>query len=344
MKTVPPNYLLTLVRHLQQTGLAEEIVEQALGTDLAELENAAASGNPIPLALYGRFYRFYLQKMAAENFGFPDQVGDMTGRYLILYRMMVNSKNLGSALDKLYEFYKTFSIDRRLLQITHRNDGRVSCTLVFKMHSKYLHSEHQAIIIANLCASFHRVMCWLTGTTVQLQQVDIAGPVPRRAESYESLFECPVNFATPQTQLLMDASVLNYGIVQTEQTLEAFLQTFPEPLFSSPQQVEISSRARIEAIISHNLNDSMPPFADICRMLNQSPSQVKRQLQSEGTSYHKVIEQIRKQQAIKLLTDSTLELGQISEQLGFPASSAFHRSFKRWTGMTPGEYRAAHLQ
>jgi AraC-like DNA-binding protein len=40
-----------------------------------------------------------------------------------------------------------------------------------------------------------------------------------------------------------------------------------------------------------------------------------------------------------LLRQPTLPLGEISFLLGYSEPSTFSRAFKRWTGVTPGEWR-----
>ncbi len=62
-------------------------------------------------------------------------------------------------------------------------------------------------------------------------------------------------------------------------------------------------------------------------------------MKKEHISFHTLLETIRSEQAQELLIHSTMDLKLIAEVLGFPATSAFHRSFKRWTGKTPGEFR-----
>ena len=132
---------------------------------------------------------------------------------------------------------------------------------------------------------------------------------------------------------------MKYGIVQTEATLKTFLQHFPEPLFDNPAQQQQSLSARVQAIIGHKLQRDIPSLKAVSQMLNCTEAALKKQLKAEGNSYHKMIESAREQQAINLLTQTTMELNTIAERLGFPATSAFHRSFKRWTGLTPGAYR-----
>jgi AraC-like DNA-binding protein len=34
----------------------------------------------------------------------------------------------------------------------------------------------------------------------------------------------------------------------------------------------------------------------------------------------------------------------IANQVGFSEASTFHRAFKGWTGVAPGEYRSSHAQ
>ena len=70
-----------------------------------------------------------------------------------------------------------------------------------------------------------------------------------------------------------------------------------------------------------------------------SPRTLQRRLQEEGTSHLRVLEGARQHVATHMLASTSLPIAEIADALGFSEPAALHRAFKRWTGMTPVEYR-----
>jgi AraC-like DNA-binding protein len=66
---------------------------------------------------------------------------------------------------------------------------------------------------------------------------------------------------------------------------------------------------------------------------------LQRSLQAEGTSYQQLLDQTRKELAVRHLQQPQSSIHDVAFLLGFSEPSAFHRAFKRWTGQTPREYR-----
>ena len=64
-----------------------------------------------------------------------------------------------------------------------------------------------------------------------------------------------------------------------------------------------------------------------------------RQYGDEGASYQGIKDQLRSDLAIDRLCNSSLSVDEIGALLGYHDASAFHRAFKRWNGLQPGEYR-----
>ena len=80
-------------------------------------------------------------------------------------------------------------------------------------------------------------------------------------------------------------------------------------------------------------------LSDVAAELGYSERGLRRQLERSGTSYRKLVDQVRETRARALLSGSTQPIKTIAGALGFESSSNFARSFKRWTGLTPKAFR-----
>jgi AraC-like DNA-binding protein len=83
-----------------------------------------------------------------------------------------------------------------------------------------------------------------------------------------------------------------------------------------------------------------PDFSSLARQFHASEATLRRRLEDEGQSYRTILNDMRRDIAISLLTDTRQSVNDISNALGFADPSAFHRAFKNWTGNPPGVYRA----
>jgi AraC-like DNA-binding protein len=77
----------------------------------------------------------------------------------------------------------------------------------------------------------------------------------------------------------------------------------------------------------------------IARQLAMSPRTLQRRLRDEGITHRQVIALVRRNLALELLSKGAVKLDDVADRLGFCNAGAFHRAFKRWTGMTPGDFR-----
>jgi AraC-like DNA-binding protein len=62
-------------------------------------------------------------------------------------------------------------------------------------------------------------------------------------------------------------------------------------------------------------------------------------LRENSTSHNELLDQMRKDLALRYLKEPEVAICEVAYLLGFSERSALHRAFKRWTGMTPSEFR-----
>jgi AraC-like DNA-binding protein len=66
-----------------------------------------------------------------------------------------------------------------------------------------------------------------------------------------------------------------------------------------------------------------------------------RKLADEGLNFTQILQQLRRDLAVRYLDDRRLQISKIAWLLGFHEVSAFTHACKRWTGKTPSQLRTA---
>jgi AraC-like DNA-binding protein len=101
---------------------------------------------------------------------------------------------------------------------------------------------------------------------------------------------------------------------------------------------------RVHAEVVRRLRGEAPPVGAVARALALSARHLQRGLQAEGTTYGEVLDDARRALAERHLAAPGATVAQVGFLLGFSEPSAFQRAFRRWTGTTPGAWRARHAR
>lgn len=152
-------------------------------------------------------------------------------------------------------------------------------------------------------------------------------------------FDCESNHLEIPTELaalpLPAADPALFRVVQRH--AEALLAKRPAPAASTTQ--------RVRALLAESLaNDpSEVKLSSVAERLKVSERSLQRRLADERSSFDAILEQLRRELAERYLEDPRLGISEIGYLLGYSEASAFHRAFRRWTGMTPSAMRAQRV-
>ena len=162
---------------------------------------------------------------------------------------------------------------------------------------------------------------------------------PDYAARYTDFFACPITFAADHDALLLPTQVMNQPFVTASQRFHHHLLATAQTL--CPDQT-VAVRDEVAQYLMIHLHDaSACQLQAIAQYMGRSRRTLQRQLQHEHTSVQQLLDEIRKQQALKLVSQTLLPFEQISQMLGFAYPSSFNACFLTWTGHTPTRYRAA---
>jgi AraC-like DNA-binding protein len=96
----------------------------------------------------------------------------------------------------------------------------------------------------------------------------------------------------------------------------------------------------VERLIVDRLSNAKARSDIVAKELAMSSRSLSRALAKLGTSFHAIVETLRKDLAHKYLKQSNLTLKEITFLLGYTDISSFNHAFKKWTGKTPKQVRS----
>ena len=253
------------------------------------------------------------------------------GTFAMMCHALIHCRTLEKALNRGLLFYSLFPEAPRLSLTYEGEMARLSLD-----DSELWDPDH--FLSESLLLIWYRLGSWLIGQRIRLEQASFSYPKPQHAAEYELLFPCPLQFASASSSLLFQRRYLDMPLLQDERTLKHFLERSPADLLARPDEGD-SLSSRLRRLLSRD-TEHWPDLESVAQQLHVSPQTLRRHLREEGASFQGLKDQLRRDIAIYHLGRADLSLQQIAEQLGFSEPSAFHRAFKKWTGLTPGAYRA----
>lgn len=177
---------------------------------------------------------------------------------------------------------------------------------------------------------------WLVARRVPLIGVDYTAPPPGSESS--RVYQAPIRWGQPHPGFSFESRWLALPVVQNEQSLREFLAAAPANLVVRYRDAGSTSE-RIRRLLRRHLGGEMPSLDAVAVQLGSTPQTLRRRLRAEGRAFQALKDDLRRDAAIELLARPELTLIEVGHRLGFSEASTFHRAFKHWTGVSPGEYR-----
>lgn len=301
---------------------------RSLGLDSAAVRSPDAR---LPVALYLR-----IQDSAAERLGDPCfglHMGEYAevGSWSILGYLMMNCKTLGEAVEKSGRYARIIGD-----LIEGRAELRPDCVRMICFTPPHAPTMSRHCFEATF-SSILRILRTLSGAPICPLEVTLIYPQPPAAGEYERVFGCPVRFAQPENSLTFDWAAVNTPVQLPNPALLAYFEQYAQEVLAQMERQETVTRTAARIILAH-LDDENLSIEKVAQEMAVSVRTLQKRLEDEGLIFSDLLKDIRQRLAKKYLREN-YSVEQITYLLGFSEPSVFRKAFKKWSGVTPREYR-----
>lgn len=243
---------------------------------------------------------------------------------------MMASSNLASAILILQK-YSQLRQNLASLQVHH------TPAFAIELEEQVDLGSSREYLMGQLVAGLEQLFMTITGKELQAH-VCIEWPFiePDWAEQYQRVARVN-SFGHARLKVTMDAEMaLSPSLAADSENLPRLLQECDLQLNRVLSGGSLSQKIRMQLSQSEG---KMPNLEEVAEREHFTPRTLMRKLASEGHSFQGLLDEVRYERARWLLEHTKTTVEHIACQLGYEDPSNFSRTFKRWAGQTPGQFR-----
>ncbi len=243
------------------------------------------------------------------------------------------SATLEEAFERLIRYSRVIT-DREEYRFGETDDD-----FRFEIHPRnkedsYPYEGHDAAfaVLVTMCRSIY-------GNDFNPLRIEFCRPEPPQpcVGEFHKLFRAPLTFSAPLYVMHFDKEMMRKPLPTANADVARANDEVVTDYLAQLDDSDIVMQVRKH--LTEQLPSGKATQESIARALNISSRSLQRRLHEAGTHYSEILNDTRRELAIKHIRNSRLSMGEIAYLLGFAEVSNFSRAFKRWTSKPPGEYR-----
>lgn len=250
------------------------------------------------------------------------------GDYDLFDYLLTTSPTLGAGIERLIAYARLIYDHTNLRLIVEPRDARIVRRVAITAPQ---YDEFSAALLFVRCRDS-------TGVSWKPRRVTFQHPRAQDDGTAARIFDCPVTFGAPATEMRFAPSILQLPHRRADCKLLDVLTRHADALLAAlPLPDSVVGRA--SAAITRQLTRELPTLASTAAALGIPARTLQRHLAAAGVSISALLDDARRQLALRYLGNAALSVTDIGYLLHFSDPASFHRAFRRWTGESPLGYR-----
>lgn len=286
----------------------------------------------VPVDAMARAWILVSERVKDPDFGLHAAETLPIGVYGVLEFATISSPNILGTLERVARYYRLMGAMSELGLEVGRDRARVTVRPVIAVDPARLRHYHEYTLA--FLATRGRM---LGGDAVAPSEVRFMHAAPPSTATHARIFRAPVRFAQAVNELVVPRRVLDMPLRTADAAASAALARAGETMLGSDAGDFLESA---HAATRAALDGGDVSLEAVARRLRIGARTLQRRLHEHRTSYARLLDEVRSETARRWVEQRSMSFGEIAFGLGFSEPSAFHRAFKRWTGVTPRDYQA----
>ncbi|HQV81415.1 MAG TPA: AraC family transcriptional regulator ligand-binding domain-containing protein [Agitococcus sp.] len=248
----------------------------------------------------------------------------------VLGYLVLSCQSLGEALNRFARYQRlVYDVNPFSVSVDERG---------MELRWGVEYGKPGALVDETSIAALFNFLNILTSQPLHPSYVCFVNPQPKNLKTYLDYFKCPVDFEKDFTCVRFPLSFLSIPLLHSDTTLLDLLSQQAEALLLVLPKADMFEE-KLQQVIVQSLHEGEPTLPVVAAHLALSSRTLQRRLQERGLVFQDILENTRRELAIRYLQDKTLSLTDIALLLGYSEQSAFNRAFKRWYSEPPKMYR-----
>jgi len=314
---------------LQQSGVSMDEVAALLELDVAILDEPDTR---VPASRLHPLWDWAAERLRDPDLGLHVALGADRGTYDVFSFIACASSNLEDALVRIRRYFRLLT-DAAGFDLVR--DGEHVWWSFKGVDDDVPANRHDDEFALAVSVTYSRQ--WLGGA-FKPTEVLFRHDTPESTTELEIFFDAPIRFATGQCAFRFNAAYLDAPIRSADPHLVALLERYAEESLSALGDPGRYAQ-QVRQLLVEGLSGGETNLEQVARRLAVSERSLQRHLSEEGTSHKKLLDGVRRELAVRYLSNHDLTASEVAYMLGFSETAPFFRAFKRWTGKTPGEFR-----
>jgi AraC-like DNA-binding protein len=195
-----------------------------------------------------------------------------------------------------------------------------------------------AAVIVDMAMAVLLDMCRMNaGAALRPLTARLRRGIPAHPEAYRRFFGCAVRFGAEENAFVLSTEEADQLLPSANRQLAAVFDRMLAEELARLDRHDVVARCR--AAVLEQLASGETSTPNTAQRLHMSARTLQRKLAAARTTYEQLVDDARKDLALRYMADPQRSITDITFSLGFSQPSAFTRAFRRWTGASPTDFR-----